>query len=83
MTTSDTPQQQKVLQMWTVYHSPEGSPGQYVARKWEINATCYFQVNGHHHTASTLEEIREFMPAGLIRIPRQAEDDPVIIETWL
>jgi len=34
-------------------------------------------------TASTLEELREKLPFGLHRLPRNPNDDPVIVETWV
>ncbi len=34
-------------------------------------------------TADTLEAVRSLVPAGLVRLPRDPADDPVVYESWV
>lgn len=70
------------LAMWTVYHCPKDFPDGYIARKWLANAggPIWTTVTV---TGATLAEVRSKLPPGLHRMSRGAEDDPVIVETWL
>jgi hypothetical protein len=36
-----------------------------------------------HALKATLEEARDTLPEGLVRINRQEQDDPVIVEVWI
>lgn len=74
--------QSNVLPMWTVYEMPADLPNEFVARKWlavggELQATSEL-VRG-----DSLDAVRDRLPAGLYRLPRNPEDDPRIVETWL
>jgi hypothetical protein len=72
-----------VLSMWTVYERPSDYACGYVARRFEITG------KGPAPTQMTLksielEPIREKLArAGLIRIHRNPEDEPQIVESWL
>jgi hypothetical protein len=72
-----------VLSMWTVYERPPDYVCGYVARQFEITG------KGPAPTQMTLkclelEPIREKLArAGLIRLPRNEDDEPQIVETWL
>lgn len=35
------------------------------------------------HTAPSLEEVRKFIPLGMTKLPRDPQDDPVIVESWV
>lgn len=70
-----------VLMMWTVYERPTDFPNSFVARRWRVTAEGAV-ATGDLVLAGTLERIREALPPGLYRLPREAEDDPVIVETW-
>jgi hypothetical protein len=67
------------IRLWTVYERPLDYPNSYVARLWE----------GEHATGSIviapdLELLRgQMMEMRLTRIPRHANDDPVVVEVWL
>lgn len=67
-----------MLTMWVVYNSPKDFPGLYVARKWVKNAPTSELVS-----AESLDEVRKQIPQGLMRVPRDTRDDPVIVETWI
>lgn len=72
----------RVLPVWTVYHNADDVDYPFVARLSLSgdNAICHTQ---HVFVADTLEQIRAKLPDGLALIPRQAGDDPVIVECWL
>jgi hypothetical protein len=73
----------KPLRMWTVYERPSDYPENYVARLFEVDAA------GPHATENTviapdLEFLRALMIGmGLVKMVRDPNDDPVIVEVWL
>lgn len=68
------------LLVWTIYEKPKDFPGVFVARPYSsrAGAPCDFVM-----VAATLEAVRDLLPPGLCRMPRQPGDDPVIVETWI
>jgi hypothetical protein len=70
------------LSMWTVYERPKDYACGYVARRFDVAGAVT-------PTAMTLkclelEPIREKLArAGLIRLDRNEDDEPQIVETWL
>ena len=74
----------KPLAMWTVYRDMPGA--QFVARKWVIEREKGAEAKQTDESLrfGTLHEVRQTMRAmHLLCIPRQPEDDPMIVETWL
>ena len=70
--------------MWTIYERPRDFPALYVARLWRLRRGADNPVAALETlTAPTLDELRDQLPPGLYRVPRNACDDPVIVETWL
>lgn len=67
------------LSLWTIYDHPLDYPEYFVAREFHLDkATTNVLI------ANSLEELREgFRRAGMVPIPRDPSDDPVIVETWL
>lgn len=71
------------LSMWTVYERPTDYLCGFVARR--------FEVSGQNPTPTQmtlkcleLEPIREKLSrAGLVRLTRNEDDEPQIVETWL
>lgn len=61
-----------------VYNKPTDYPNGYVARLWDMNIPTRIVA-----TANTLEELREKKPADMYILPRSAEDDITIVETWI
>lgn len=69
---------------WTIYDHPKDHPEHYVVRRWVI-------YRGDKHSTPCLEAVlcktlhaaRRCVPGGLHKMPRQQEDDPVIVETWI
>lgn len=76
-----------VLNIWVVTHDTKDFPGLYVVRIHEIEIgpgyTGYTRPTDQFHTAPSLEEIRKFIPAGMTKVFRDPQDDPVIIESWI
>ena len=65
------------LDIWTVYDHPRDYPDHYVARLWRGETPTETVLR-----ASTLAELHAMLPAGLARLSRMEDDDPVIVETW-
>jgi len=65
-----------------VYNHPKDFPEGFIAR-------LHLAVDGRTlptaavQRAGTLAELRDLLPRGLVRIARNPQDDPVILETWL
>jgi hypothetical protein len=68
------------LIQFTIYERPRDYPEGYVVRCWEI--TAGEMIPGEAWGAPTLEAARELVPEGLFCIPRDPDDDAVIVETW-
>lgn len=72
-----------MLRMWTIYKHPKDYPDSYVARLWEADAGGP-RMTASVVIASSLEFLREqMMDMGLVKLDRQPDDDPVIVEVWL
>ncbi len=69
--------------MFTIYERPLDFPDSYVVRSWEVVPGQMEPIPGSFALKPTLEAAREFVPAGLFRMPRHSEDDSYIVETWL
>ncbi len=69
------------LSLWTVYERPTDFPEKFVARRWIVAPQPLATDDAIF--ADDLEGLRKMIPAGLIQIPRQLGDDPVIVETWV
>lgn len=68
--------------MWVVYDSPADFPGRFVVRKWVIRKSGEQPTTEVYH-AKTLEGVRAMVSHGLVCIPRDENDNPNIVETWL
>lgn len=67
-----------MLDVWIVYDSPSDYPGQFVARRFQVN-----HPTGDLLTAPTLEALRALLPKGLVRLERTQHDQPHIVEVWV
>jgi hypothetical protein len=74
-----------LIMMWTVYSRPSDYPDGYVARLFVVGKG----VKGNGGTpwvirGATLESVRKAIPSEASeRIPRDPQDEPQIVETWL
>ena len=69
------------LTVWTIYERPADYPQGFVVRPFEI--TSFGPQPGSARYASDLEAARRLVPPGLYCLPRQAGDDPVVVESWI
>jgi hypothetical protein len=66
------------LTTWVIYNSPADLPGRFVARKWLLD-----QPTPELHQGMTLDQVRDKLPHGLVRIERDPSDDSKIVESWI
>jgi hypothetical protein len=71
-----------VTSMLTIYDHPADHPGHFVVRRSTVTPTTGMVWDPSVVLADTLEAARATVPDGWRRLPRQPEDDPVIVETW-
>ena len=66
--------------MWIITDHPSDFPESFVARRWD---DAYLPTSDYLHSPD-LDTLREQMRIrGLVRIPRDRDDDPVIVESWI
>jgi hypothetical protein len=68
--------------IWVVYKSPWDYPGKFICRPWRPWGSGAGPMNVHL-AADDLQELRGQLPHGVDRMPRNDDDDPVIVETWI
>jgi hypothetical protein len=73
--------------MWVVTENPSDHPGLFVVRKHRVmileNREVFSEPTAEHWTGSTVEEVRQYIPEGLVSMPPTEGQDPVIVETWI
>lgn len=71
------------LAVWVVYDHPKDFPGFFVARKQVAHARQVEITDDSfmHESLAVIQHTLEHM--GLVRIPRDPDDDPVIVESWI
>jgi len=75
---------QEGLKIYTAYDHPKDFPNHIVVRCWIILAGKTVPVLEPRILASTIEEVREYMlRRGLVILPRETMDEPVIIESYI
>jgi len=67
-----------IVEMWTVYSSPQDFPGQWVARLFYNDQRTQSVL-----IANTYEALLEQLPPGLFRLERDPSDQSHIVETWI
>jgi hypothetical protein len=75
---------QKMIQYVIYKPTTKDHPGKWVVRRWYIfpgvpKPTAEVECD----LVDTLEEAREKIPFGTVKIDRYPEDDPVIQEIWM
>jgi hypothetical protein len=74
----------QTLDMWVVYNRPRDYPDHFVVRRWIIGLVPGEPVpDGSFYLGSTLEEVRRAIPPHLVRLERDPNDEPQIIECWI
>ncbi len=70
------------LMLWVIYQHPKDYPDGYVVRRWKIGDGRVIPDPAFSR-ADSLGDARMRVPDGLVRLPPQPGDDPVIAETWI
>lgn len=71
-----------VITFWVITRNPSDYPNKYVVRAQRVRGTViHYDLDCTVH--DTLEEARASVPPGCWRFTRAAEDDPVIVESWM
>ncbi len=72
-----------VLSIWTIYDKPDDYPHSFVARRFEVRRGVLLPIRTADAIISAdLEAVRSQLPKGLSLIPREAGDEPQIVESW-
>jgi hypothetical protein len=71
-----------LLPMWVIYCHPKDFPDGYVLRP-HFAAKGMTTVAETGLGADTAAQLREVLPAGVVCIGREADDDPAILEVWI
>lgn len=68
------------LLIWTICRNPKDYPDQFSARPHSTRAGAPIDFV---LAAPTLDGVRDLLPDGLTWMGRVADDDPVIVESWV
>jgi hypothetical protein len=61
-----------------IYDHPKDYPDKFIARLWDCDIPTNIMA-----TADTLEELRAKIPSTMVRMNRDAQDDPCVVEVWI
>lgn len=70
------------LHIWTIYDRPLDFPDRVVVRRFEVTGGQTRATPGVS-VHETLDQARASLSPGLFCFPRQAGDEPQIVECWL
>lgn len=71
------------LHMYVIYKNPTDFPGQFVSRRHSIGKTGSQPDLLPRCIANNLKDVRDDLPQGLVKMPRDKNDDACIVETWI
>lgn len=71
------------MKLYVIHESPTDYPGRFVVRRLRVTATRSLVYAKPHAVTTSLAEARASIPLGLFAMPRDPEDPPSIVETWL
>jgi hypothetical protein len=71
-----------VLTQWVVQVNPEDAPGHFVTREWHIVRNGREPVLGESWITQSLLSARSMIPEYAVRLDRDADDHPTILEIW-
>lgn len=72
-----------LLSVWTVYDRPSDYPDSFVARRHVVRAGGITVATLDAVFSTSLDGVRAKLPPGLYRMPRHADDEPHIVESWI
>lgn len=67
---------------WTIYRPPE-YPKHWAVSQWWVLDDGVVAPEPVAVLCDSLDDAREQIPSGAICVPREDDDDPMIVETWL
>jgi hypothetical protein len=73
----------EVLEMYVIYKKPLDYRQGFVVRKWEVGAQPSPRPTDWFGLGSTIEEVRVMIPGWCVKIERDPNDEPQIVETWI
>jgi hypothetical protein len=73
----------EMLEMYVIYYRPKDHPTLYVLRKWIIGEEGKCSPDDEFALGETLDGIRSLVPEHCVNLGREANDDPVIVESWI
>lgn len=68
--------------MITIYNNPSDFPGKYVARVFDVK-DAKAMVQPYAVIKNSLNDVRESLPSRFVKMPRDVNDDPAIVEVWI
>jgi hypothetical protein len=71
------------LSMYVIYERPLDYPDHYVVRRWAVFLGDLSPDAAPHAVTLTLEAARASIPHGMVALPRNADDEPQIVESWI
>lgn len=72
------------LPMYVVFYHTTDYPNRFVVRKFILAPKVNRPLSTDWaHVCDTYQEIEKHLPPGLVRFPREEEDEPTIVETWV
>jgi hypothetical protein len=72
-----------LLSVWTVYDHPKDYPDSWVARRHEVRAGGQTVATMDAVFGTSLDDVRAKLPPDLYCLPRQPDDEPHIVESWI
>jgi len=70
------------LSIWVVYERPRDYPTSYVVRRHAISQGGSYGM-GDLSVHATLDEARAAIPSWTVRLERDPNDEPQILESWI
>lgn len=72
-----------IIQLYAITHKTSDYGDKFVVRIFDIGPGLYAPRREPFALEDTLEAARAKLPKGLQRLPRDQNDDPVIVESWV
>jgi hypothetical protein len=73
----------RTMEMFVVYQRPRDFPNHFVMRRWTATAGKAEPDQDYFILGETLDQVRQSVPRNCVRLERDPNDDPVIVEIWL
>jgi hypothetical protein len=74
-----------VMEMFVIYERPRDYPDKFVVRRWLIGVVPGVPTADADwfHLADTLDGVRAQVPPHCVRLERDTDDEPQIVEVWI